>query len=61
MSVNKNARRANHVIYVKKHKICIYPPFEILLGQAKSIINNQLIKERYSLNLPPNKIKVLKG
>lgn len=61
MSVNKNARRANKAIYVKKHKICIYPPFEILLGQAKSTINNQLINDRYSLKLPPNKIKVLKG
>lgn len=53
MSVNKNARRANKAIYVKKHKICIYPPFEILLGQAKSTINNQLINDRHSLKLPP--------
>ena len=51
MSVNKNARRANKAIYVKKHKICIYPPFEILLGQAKSTINNQLINDRHSLKL----------
>ena len=57
MSVNKNARRANKDIYVKKHKICIYQPFEILLGQAKSIINNQLINYRHSLKLPQIKSK----
>ena len=57
MSVNKNARRANHAFYVKKYKICIYPPFEIPLGQAKSIINNQLINYRHSLKLPQIKSK----
>lgn len=57
MSVNKNARRANNAIYVKKHKICIYPPSEILLGQAKSTINNQQINYRHSLKLPQIKSK----
>ena len=57
MSVNKNARRANKAIYVKKHKICIYPPFEIILGKAKSTINNQQINYRHSLKLPQIKSK----